>query len=138
MIDTLVSIVRDEQDYTLALTIVIFLGLLYFLKDIYKIRKYGSEKEQKIINNALADTVCIEFSLLVISAGLAIIAKILSVLKLIRPISFFDSALYMGAVSVIIIYSCVLEFRKKSEVEQIRITKLFFYSTEGEYQRTER
>lgn len=138
MIDTLVSGVRDEQNYTLALTIVVCFGLLYFLNDIYKIRKYGSEKEQKIINKALADTVCIEFGLLVISAGVAIITKILSVLKLTSPISFFDSALYMGAVSIIIIYYCVLEFRKKIEVEQLIITKLFFDSMNGYYRRTER
>lgn len=138
MIDTLVSVVRDEQDYTLALTIVVFLGLLYFLNDIYKIRKYGSEKEQKIINKSLADTVCIEFGLLVISTGVAIITKILSVLKLTRPILFFDSALYMGALSIIIIYYCVLEFRKKIEVEQLIITKLFFVSIKGHYRRTER
>ncbi|MHC5228205.1 hypothetical protein ACYSNW_08005 [Enterococcus sp. LJL99] len=137
MIDTLVSIIRNEQDYTLALTIVVFFGLLYFLNDIYKIRKYGSEKEQKIVNKALADTVCIELGLIVISTGLTMLTKTLSVLKLIRPVSFSDTTLYIGVVSVVIIYYCVLEFRKKSEAEQERIIKLFFGPMTGNWGRTD-
>lgn len=137
MIDTVVSIIRDEKDYTLALTIVVFFGLLYFLNDIYKIRKYGSEKEQIIVNRALADTVCIELGLIVISTGLAMLTKILSALKLIRPVAFSDTALYIGVVSVIIVYYCVLEFRKKSETEQERIIKLFFGPRIGSWRRTD-
>lgn len=137
MIDTLVSIIKNKQDCTLALNSIIFFGLLYFLNDIYKIKKYGSEKEQKIVNKALADTVCIEFCLIVISTGIAIITEILSVLNLIRPITLSDSALYIGAISIIIIYFSVLEFRKKSETEQERILKLLFGPMTDNWRRTD-